>query len=88
MNFPERVYTLDELKAARAAIARGFKYDTKVIGDSEFNNKINPIIELVKLNSYWDFLRTYIRDRAGAGGNHRDAAPTEQSAETRQPDPG
>jgi hypothetical protein len=62
MNFPERIYTLDELKKARVAIASGYKHDLKVVGDTQFNDKISLVIELVELAGYKELLRTYIRE--------------------------
>ena len=62
MNFPERIYTLDELKEARAAIAGGYKHDIRVVGDLQFKDKISLISDLIKLAGYWELLKTFIRE--------------------------
>jgi hypothetical protein len=62
VNFPERIYTLDELKEARAAIASGYKHEVRVVGNPQFNNRVSMITELIKLAGYWELLKTFIRE--------------------------
>ena len=61
MNFPERVYTKDEVKQARELIENGYKHDLKVNGSTNFIAKVEEALELIKSAGYYDYLRTYIR---------------------------
>lgn len=62
MEFPKRVYTKKEVKAAIDLIARGYKHELKVEGSPEFKVKVAQALELIKTAGYYDFLRTYIRE--------------------------
>lgn len=62
MEFPKRVYTKKEVKAAIDLIARGYKHELKVEGSPEFKGKVAQALELIKTAGYYDFLRTYIRE--------------------------
>jgi hypothetical protein len=61
MEFPERVYTVDEVKKARSLIEKGHKHKLKIDGSSEFKGKVEEALKLIKIAGYYDFLRTYIR---------------------------
>jgi hypothetical protein len=61
MDFPERVYTKEEVKQARTLIENGYKHDLKVNGSPEFVARVEKSLELIKTAGYYDFLRTYIR---------------------------
>lgn len=61
MEFPERVYTVDEVKKARSLIEKGYKHELKIDGSSEFKGKVEEALKLIKIAGYYDFLRTYIR---------------------------
>jgi hypothetical protein len=61
MEFPERVYTVDEVKKARSLIEKGHKHELKIDGSSEFKGKVEEAFKLIKIAGYYDFLRTYIR---------------------------
>lgn len=61
MDFPERVYTVEEVRKARSLIEKGYKHDLKVDGSSDFVGKVEEALELIKRAGYYDFLRTYIR---------------------------
>jgi hypothetical protein len=61
MDFPERVYTKDEVKQARELIEKGYKHDLTIQGSPEFTEKANKALELIKTAGYYDFLRTYIK---------------------------
>lgn len=62
MEFPERVYTDDEVNKARELISRGYKHRIRVKGSSVFRQKVRRALNLVKTAGYYDFLRTYIRN--------------------------
>ena len=62
MSFPERIYTQDELEKARVAVESGYRHDIRVIGNPQFNNKVSPIMELIRLSGYQELLRTFIRE--------------------------
>jgi hypothetical protein len=61
LNFPERVYTVEEVKKARSLIEKGYKHDLKVDGTKDFVKKVEKALDLIKTAGYYDFLRTYIR---------------------------
>ena len=61
MKFPERVYTVKEVKKARELIEKGHKHRLKVTGSPDFRNKTKEALKLIKTAKYYDFLRTYIR---------------------------
>ena len=61
MDFPERVYTKEEVKQARELIEKGYKHDLKIKGSPEFTARVEKALELITTAGYCDFLRTYIR---------------------------
>ena len=61
MRFPERVYTVKEVKKARELIAKGYKHRLKVVGSPDFRSKAKEALKLIRTAKYYDFLRTYIR---------------------------
>ena len=61
MDFPNRIYTTDEVKIAIKLISQGHKHKIVVKGSPEFKKKVDQILNLVKIAGYYDFLRTYIR---------------------------
>jgi hypothetical protein len=61
LSFPERVYTTEEVKTAKAIVDQGYKHNLTVEGTPEFTEKVNRALELVKTAGYYDFLQTYIR---------------------------
>jgi hypothetical protein len=61
MDFPERVYTKDEVKRARELIENGYKHDLKAEGSPEFVARVEEALKLIKTARYYEFLRTYIR---------------------------
>jgi hypothetical protein len=61
MDFPERVYTKDEVKQAKEAIDNGYKHNLQTKGTPEFAAKVQKALDLIKTAGYYEFLRTYIR---------------------------
>ena len=61
MGFPERVYTVEEVKRARVLIAQGYKHRLRVVGSQDFKRKVREALKLIKAAKYYNFLRTYIR---------------------------
>lgn len=61
MDFPERVYTTEEVKNAKNLVDQGYKHNLSVEGTKEFVQKVNNALEQVKIAGYYDFLQTYIR---------------------------
>ncbi len=61
MEFPERVYTKEEVKRARELIENGYKHDLKAKGSPQFVAKVEEALKLIKTAGYYEFLRTYIR---------------------------
>ena len=68
MGFPERVYTVEEVKKAREFIAKGYKHRLRVVGSPDFKSKTKEALKLIKTAKYYDFLRTYIRQIREIGG--------------------
>jgi len=60
-DFPERVYTSDEVQAAKTLVEQGYKHSLSVEGSPDFAAKVNSALELVKIAGYSDFLTSYIR---------------------------
>lgn len=60
-DFPERVYTAEEVKTAKTLVDQGYKHNLTVEGSGSFKEKVNQAIELVKIAGYYDFLQSYIR---------------------------
>ena len=61
MEFPERVYTQEEVEKARALLQKGYKHELKIQGSQQFKDKMKQVLKLIKTADYYDFLRTYIR---------------------------
>jgi hypothetical protein len=61
LKFPERVYTAEEVKAAKKLIDKGYKHRLTVKGSPIFKQKVNQARELIKTARYYEFLRTYIK---------------------------
>jgi hypothetical protein len=61
MSFPERVYTTEEVKSAKALVDKGYKHNLVIEGSTEFTQKVDQVLELIKTAGYFDFLRTYVR---------------------------
>jgi hypothetical protein len=61
MEFPERIYTGEEVKKAKEFIDKGYKHRLRVKGSPDFKEKVKQALELVKSAGYYEFLRTYIR---------------------------
>jgi hypothetical protein len=61
MSFPERVYTNEEVQAAKNLVCNGYKHELTIEGDRQFTQKVNLALDLVKTAGYTDFLQTYIR---------------------------
>jgi hypothetical protein len=61
VNFPDRVYTTEEVKNAKMLVDQGYKHELIVEGSPEFKNQVDQALELVKTAGYYDFLQSYIR---------------------------
>jgi hypothetical protein len=61
LNFPERVYTSEEVKNAKTLVEEGYKHNLIVEGAPEFRKQVNQALELIKTSGYYDFLQSYIR---------------------------
>ena len=60
MEFPQRIYTGEELKKAKELIDKGYKHRLKVKGSPIFKQKVSQALKLIKAVGYYDSLRTYI----------------------------
>ena len=61
MSFPDKVYTTEEVKSAKALVDKGYKHNLVIEGSTEFTQKVSQALELIKTAGYFDFLRTYLR---------------------------
>lgn len=62
MEFPERVFTEDEVKQARELIEHGYRHQLKIVGSPEFKREMEKALALIKTAGYYEFLRTYMRE--------------------------
>lgn len=60
-DFPERVYTEEEVEQARKLVESGYKHQLTLEGNISFKEQVQKVLDLVKTGGYYDFLRTYIR---------------------------
>jgi hypothetical protein len=61
LEFPKRIYTIEELKKAGELVKKGYKHRLRVKGSPIFKQKVKQALELIKTAGYYNFLRTYIR---------------------------
>jgi len=61
LEFPERVFTEEEVRRAREIIEKGHKHRLRVKGSPEFKKDVKEALKLIKTAGYYNFLRTYIR---------------------------
>jgi hypothetical protein len=57
MEFPEKVYTAEEVKTAKSLIDQGYKHNLTVEGSLDFKGKVSQ----AKTADYYEFLRTYVK---------------------------
>lgn len=60
-DFPDRVYTTEEVKTAKELVDKGYKHELRVEGSDSFVQKVNKALALTKTAGYFEFLRSYIR---------------------------
>ncbi len=60
-DFPERVYTEDEVKQARHLVQAGHKHQLLVEGSPRFRDEVEQALTYVKTAGCYEFLRTYIK---------------------------
>jgi len=60
MVFPERVYTVEEVRKARELVEEGYRHRVRVNGSKEFRHKVKEALHLIRTAGYKDFFRTYI----------------------------
>jgi hypothetical protein len=60
-EFPERVYTAEEVKTAKELVDEGYRHNIKVEGSSDFIEKVNRALELIKTAGFSNFLQANIR---------------------------
>ncbi len=61
LEFPERVYTEEEVKIARSLIEKGYRHEVQINGSKDFKKKVGKTLLLIKTAGFYDFFRTYIR---------------------------
>ena len=61
LEFPERIYTLEEFRKARECVEGGYKHRLRVVGSPAFKGKVREMLSLIHKAGYYNYLRTYIR---------------------------
>lgn len=61
MEFPERIYTAEEVRRAGELVEKGYKHRLRIAGSLVFREKVKEALKLIKTAGYHDFLRKYIR---------------------------
>lgn len=62
MDFPERVFTVEEVNWARELVEKGYRHRLLITGSQEFKKKMTKVLSLIKTAGYYEFLATYIRE--------------------------
>ncbi len=60
MEFPQRVYTAEEVKTAKELIDQGYKHNLTVEGSPYFKEKVSKALENIKTAGYFDFLTAFV----------------------------
>ena len=60
-GFPEKVYTVEEVRSAQRALSKGHRHMIKIVGSDPFTEKVEGALGLIRAAGYKDFLRKYIR---------------------------
>jgi len=60
MEFPQRVYTAEEVKTAKELIDQGYKHNLTVEGSPDFKEKVSKALENIKTAGYFDFLTAFV----------------------------
>ncbi len=68
MNFPDRIYTYEEIQLAKSLIEKGHRHRLRVVGNPIFREKTIKGLRLIKTAGYYIFLRTYIKRIAEVQG--------------------
>lgn len=61
VDFPETLFSIEDLKRAKKLIADGYRHKIRVIGSSEFKRGVDASLKLIEEAGYGDFLRSYMR---------------------------
>jgi hypothetical protein len=62
LSFPEKLYTTEEICAAKTLINQGYKHNLTVVGTDNFKIKVYQAVEYLKTAGYYDFFITYIKE--------------------------
>jgi len=62
MNFPQKLYTTEEIYAAKIFINQGYRHSLTVEGTDDFKTKVSQAVEYLKTAGYYDFFITYIKE--------------------------
>lgn len=61
MQFPNRIYTEEEVQLARTLIEKGHRHHIIVEGSADFKQKAKQALALIDVAGYNDFFSAYIR---------------------------
>lgn len=61
MEFPKRIYTIQDIRKASGLVKMGYKHHLKIRGTPVFKEKVEQALRLIRIAGYYDFFRKYIR---------------------------
>lgn len=61
LEFPERIYTLEEFARARKCLEGGYRHRLRMVGSPAFKDRVREMLTLIRKAGYYDYLRTYVR---------------------------
>ena len=61
VDFPETLFSIEDVNRAKKLIERGYRHKIKVIGCPEFKKGVEASLKLIEEAGYADFMRSYIR---------------------------
>ncbi len=60
-DFPDRVYTEEEVRIAKALVEAGYRHCVKIEGNENFKLKVECALRLIEEAGFGDFFRKHIR---------------------------
>jgi hypothetical protein len=61
LTFPEKVYTEEEHLQAKQLLDQGYKHNLQIEGDSDFVEKVNQALALIKIVGEYEFIQSCLR---------------------------
>lgn len=61
MEFPEKIYTHEEIRLARSLIEGGYRHRLRIVGSKAFKEMVREALKLIRRAGYYDFVRANLR---------------------------